>query len=851
MGFTVTPQQSGTLYIQVRTTMKKSHGSPCDYVNDVSGSGGTIATDHQGWTVRQYTVTVQGGSFVHDSKSTADTSVSMEFPTARNGASNVMYVQYESGSSQQDSLVRFDLGSIPPGSDVTSAEIELHRQNSWDVNGAITLFAAQSTWSEGSLDWNNHPGYVLPSVESVPGVTGTILTWNSTNLVDLVQEWIDGATANNGLIIGGSQSGQFFVLHTKEQSGTSLDPSIHVEYSPPVCTTSYYLDADLDGYGDPGDVAIACSAPMGYVANNQDCDDSDSEQYPGSSEICNGEDDDCDLSVDEGSSLCDDAEFCNGIEVCSSGVCQPGTPPVCDDSLFCNGTETCNSGSCQAGTPPVCDDGLFCNGSESCDDQVGCQVGQPPVCDDGVFCNGPESCDDGLGCMDGPPPCPGADGDADCAESCDEGANTCIAFDPVGSACTDDGDEFTKDWCDGSGVCTHIPCSSGGPPAASKIAFAGKQAGNVEIYVVNADGSSCSPTNITNDPAHDGDPTWSPDGLQIAFASRRTGNHDIFVVNSDGTGGPPVNVSNDPGLDLMPSWSPNGGQIAFISERDGSPNVYVVNSDGSSSSPTNVSNTIGEPEVSFRPVAWSPNGDQIAFTAERTVGSIWNFEIYVVNSDGSSIAPINITDDPAQDINPAWSPDGGQIAFSSGMGEDTDIFVVNADGSGGSPTRITATASNIYTNFPSWSPDGTRIAFAAEIEDQAGDNDEIYVVNSDGSSIAPINITDDPAFDVDISWSPDSSQIAFSSERASVGINEFSEVFVVNADGNSATRLTNVVAFNTSSNWGPVWSPDLVPAPPVPALAAGRIFALVLFMIGIAVAAVADRKFKLRFPWVR
>ena len=276
-----------------------------------------------------------------------------------------------------------------------------------------------------------------------------------------------------------------------------------------------------------------------------------------------------------------------------------------------------------------------------------------------------------------------------------------------------------------------------------------------------------------------------------------------------------------------------------------------MNSDGSSSSPTNVSNTIGEPEVSFRPVAWSPNGDQIAFTAERTVGSIWNFEIYVVNSDGSSIAPINITDDPAQDINPAWSPDGGQIAFSSGMGEDTDIFVVNADGSGGSPTRITATASNIYTNFPSWSPDGTRIAFAAEIEDQAGDNDEIYVVNSDGSSIAPINITDDPAFDVDISWSPDSSQIAFSSERASVGINEFSEVFVVNADGNSATRLTNVVAFNTSSNWGPVWSPDLVPAPPVPALAAGRIFALVLFMIGIAVAAVADRKFKLRFPWVR
>ncbi len=64
-------------------------------------------------------------------------------------------------------------------------------------------------------------------------------------------------------------------------------------------TSTWYTDADSDGFGDPGVTHDACVAPSGYVADNTDCDDGDAAQYPGADERCNGEDDDCDGATDE------------------------------------------------------------------------------------------------------------------------------------------------------------------------------------------------------------------------------------------------------------------------------------------------------------------------------------------------------------------------------------------------------------------------------------------------------------------------------------------------------------------------------------------------------------------------
>jgi len=45
--------------------------------------------------------------------------------------------------------------------------------------------------------------------------------------------------------------------------------------------TTYYRDMDGDGFGDPLVTQMACSQPMGYVANNTDCDDNDALEFPG------------------------------------------------------------------------------------------------------------------------------------------------------------------------------------------------------------------------------------------------------------------------------------------------------------------------------------------------------------------------------------------------------------------------------------------------------------------------------------------------------------------------------------------------------------------------------------------
>ncbi len=64
--------------------------------------------------------------------------------------------------------------------------------------------------------------------------------------------------------------------------------------------TTYYADADGDDYGDPAVSVMDCAAPAGYVEDNTDCDDSNGASFPGNAEICDGIDNNCDGTVDEG-----------------------------------------------------------------------------------------------------------------------------------------------------------------------------------------------------------------------------------------------------------------------------------------------------------------------------------------------------------------------------------------------------------------------------------------------------------------------------------------------------------------------------------------------------------------------
>jgi FG-GAP-like repeat/Putative metal-binding motif len=61
----------------------------------------------------------------------------------------------------------------------------------------------------------------------------------------------------------------------------------------------WYADDDSDGYGAASELVLECEAPLGYVADSQDCDDGDDSVSPAGEEVCDTLDNDCDAVVDE------------------------------------------------------------------------------------------------------------------------------------------------------------------------------------------------------------------------------------------------------------------------------------------------------------------------------------------------------------------------------------------------------------------------------------------------------------------------------------------------------------------------------------------------------------------------
>ncbi len=107
---------------------------------------------------------------------------------------------------------------------------------------------------------------------------------------------------------------------------------------------TWHADADADGFGNPDDVVQDCSQPLGYIADNTDCNDEDAVTYPGAAEICdNNRDENCDGA----DSLCFVAILgCTDVNACNfnpeantnDGSCILPQPETCnglDDN--CNG----------------------------------------------------------------------------------------------------------------------------------------------------------------------------------------------------------------------------------------------------------------------------------------------------------------------------------------------------------------------------------------------------------------------------------------------------------------------------------------------------------------------------------
>ncbi|MFN2513298.1 MAG: DUF4394 domain-containing protein [Pyrinomonadaceae bacterium] len=320
------------------------------------------------------------------------------------------------------------------------------------------------------------------------------------------------------------------------------------------------------------------------------------------------------------------------------------------------------------------------------------------------------------------------------------------------------------------------------PEPQGKIAFASDRTGNSEIYVMNPDGGDI--VQVTDNPAEDLNPTWSPDGERLAFVSNRDGNKEIYTV--DAGGGIPTRLTNNAAEDLNPAWSPSftSPSISFVTHRDGNDEIYVMNVDGTGQ--TNLTNNPGDDNGQ----AWAPSGTLLSFASNRDGDK---YEIYRMTSTGTN--QTRLTTNAFNDVSTTWP--SGRITFQSDRDLNDEIYTMNVDGT--NQTRITDNAA--FDLDPARAPDGAVIAFVSNRDDV--NNLDIYVANADGSRV--VRLTNDAGSDVDPAVQPlpaagDLGTIQLSAASFSVGEGQGAVDITVTRSGGTGSAVVDITTVSGTAS---------------------------------------------------
>ncbi len=227
------------------------------------------------------------------------------------------------------------------------------------------------------------------------------------------------------------------------------------------------------------------------------------------------------------------------------------------------------------------------------------------------------------------------------------------------------------------------------------LAYVARERGQTDIWSVPI--GSRAPIRLTNDPADERDPAWSPDGRRLAYASRQDGNWELYIY--DIPSGEAMRLTYDLSFQAAPSWSPDGQYLVYESYQGNNLDIYIMRVDPVES-PIRLPGNSSAPD--FSP-SWSPEGRQIAFVSWRD----GNQDIYVFSLDDQTVT--NITRTPTRhEDHPVWSPDGSLIAYSA-LDEGLEkVFVVPVNEPNATPQVIGRGRA------PAWSPDGSSLVAAVD-----------------------------------------------------------------------------------------------------------------------------------------
>jgi Tol biopolymer transport system component len=248
-----------------------------------------------------------------------------------------------------------------------------------------------------------------------------------------------------------------------------------------------------------------------------------------------------------------------------------------------------------------------------------------------------------------------------------------------------------------------------------RFVFAQKTDGNnddnLEIYTIETNGEGL--TRLTNNSFFDLYPVWSADDTRIAFLSRRGGDLDIYVMDADGGNTSRLydSGSNDADID----WA--DGNVVFTSQFA----IWKINDDGTQ--PVQITNPPDRgqwgkanlPAGDYDP-RLSRDGKKVVFERlEDTSQPNGGYNIFVINVDGTG--ETRLTDSSYAQGLASWSHSGNRLVYVvaaiNGEGK-YDIYMMNSDGTSNRSITPDYFPVNFLCYSPIFSKDDSRIFFIGQ-----------------------------------------------------------------------------------------------------------------------------------------
>jgi tricorn protease len=324
--------------------------------------------------------------------------------------------------------------------------------------------------------------------------------------------------------------------------------------------------------------------------------------------------------------------------------------------------------------------------------------------------------------------------------------------------------------------------------SATRIAFV--YAG--DIWLVDKQGGVAS--RLSSPPGEESFPRFSPDGESLAFSAAYDGNTDVYRMPV--AGGVPQRVTWHPGSDRLLDWLPGGEELLFASNRQhgiGVRQFFRVAAGG------------GWPEKLPVPYgefgAVSEDGRRIAYTTKARDFSTWKRyrggqapEIWVL--DLESLEAVNLSDSPANDMQPMWHGDRLYFLSDRGSAQRNNLWVF--DQLEGEPRQLTR-FTEVDVTWPAIGP--------REIVFQAGGRLFLLDLASEAEREVAVEVVTDRASLrprlTGVGEQLGSAHISPSGARAVVEAR--GEVFTLPAEHGVVRQLTSS---SGAAERFPAWSPD-------------------------------------------